>query len=63
MDSGTQRSCTSSPGPLLLAGSTTTTTDRLGHGDIRVTMNTYGHLFPGFDGDIADALGAAFGAV
>jgi integrase len=34
--------------------------DRLGHGDIMITMNTYGHLFAGYDEDIADSLGDAF---
>jgi hypothetical protein len=34
--------------------------DRLGHKDIRMTLNTYGHLFGGFDKGIADALGDAF---
>ena len=34
--------------------------DRLGHKDIRMTLNTYGHLFGGFDEGIADALGDAF---
>lgn len=32
---------------------------RLGHGSIRVTLDTYGHLVPGLDADAADAADAA----
>jgi integrase len=49
---------------LILKTSPTTShkyvSDRLGHGDIMITMNTYGFLFAGFDEDIADSLGDAF---
>lgn len=33
---------------------------RLGHSDIRITMNRYGHLFSAEDMALADALDAAF---
>jgi integrase len=35
--------------------------NRLGHSSIRVTLDTYGHLFPGMDEAVADRLDAAFG--
>jgi hypothetical protein len=31
---------------------------RLGHGSIRVTLDTYGHLLPSLDEDVADGLEA-----
>jgi integrase-like protein len=32
---------------------------RLGHGSIKVTLDTYGHLLPSLDEDVADNLEAA----
>ena len=32
---------------------------RLGHSDIRITLNVYGHLFPSLDEDLAEGLTAA----
>jgi hypothetical protein len=32
----------------------------VGHADIRTTMNTYGHLFPNYDDELAHALDGAF---
>ena len=34
--------------------------ERLGHGSIRVTLDTYGHLFDGLDEAAADALDDVF---
>jgi integrase len=34
--------------------------ERLGHASIRTTLDTYGHLFEGLDGEAADALDNAF---
>lgn len=34
--------------------------ERLGHEDIRTTINTYGHLLPEVDAALADGLGALF---
>lgn len=36
--------------------------ERLGHEDIRTTINIYGHLLPNVDAALADALGAMFDA-
>lgn len=36
--------------------------ERLGHRDIRTTINTYGHLLPSVDAALADALGAMWDA-
>jgi integrase len=36
--------------------------ERLGHEDIRTTINIYGHLLPSVDAALADALGAMFDA-
>ena len=36
--------------------------ERLGHEDIRTTINTYGHLLPSVDEALADALGAMYEA-
>lgn len=36
--------------------------ERLGHKDIRMTINTYGHLVPSVDRALADGLGALFAA-
>jgi len=36
--------------------------ERLGHKDIRMTINTYGHLVPSVDRALADGLGAMFEA-
>jgi hypothetical protein len=33
----------------------------LGHATITVTMDLYGHLFPGMAQDVSDRMGAAFG--
>ena len=30
--------------------------DRLGHSDIRVTLNTYGHLFPSLEASLTEGL-------
>ncbi len=35
--------------------------DRLGHKDIRITLNTYGHLYPSKQREIADLLDADYG--
>jgi integrase len=29
---------------------------QLGHADLRMTLGTYGHLFPDWDGDAADRM-------
>jgi integrase len=29
---------------------------QLGHADLRMTLGTYGHLFPDWDGDVADRM-------
>lgn len=34
--------------------------ERLGHEDIRTTLNTYGHLVPSVDAALADGLSALF---
>ena len=34
--------------------------ERLGHSTINVTLGTYGHLFPGIDDQLNDALGARY---
>jgi len=34
--------------------------DRLGHSDIRVTLNTYGHLFPSLEESLTDRLDALY---
>jgi hypothetical protein len=34
--------------------------ERLGHEDIRTTINTYGHLVPGVDAALADGLDRLF---
>jgi hypothetical protein len=31
-------------------------TNKLGHADLRMTLGTYGHLFPDWDGDVADRM-------
>jgi integrase len=36
--------------------------ERLGHEDIRTTINIYGHLLPNVDAALADALGEMFDA-
>jgi integrase len=36
--------------------------ERLGHEDIRTTINTYGHLLPSVEAALADGLGALFAA-
>jgi integrase len=36
--------------------------ERLGHDDIKTTVNRYGHLLPSVDEALADALGAMFDA-
>ena len=36
--------------------------ERMGHGSIRVTLDTYGHLFDGLDEAAADSLDAVFGS-
>lgn len=36
--------------------------ERLGHEDIRTTVNTYGHMVPSVDAALADGLGALFAA-
>lgn len=36
--------------------------DRLGHADIRITMNRYGHLLPAVDAALVDALDATHSA-
>jgi integrase len=36
---------------------------RLGHEDIKTTMNTYGHVFPSAEPAMADLLDAAYRAV
>jgi len=36
--------------------------ERLGHGDIRTTINTYGHLLPSVDAALADGLDALYNA-
>jgi integrase len=36
--------------------------ERLGHEDIRTTINTYGHMLPSVDAALADALGAMWDA-
>jgi hypothetical protein len=35
---------------------------RLGHADIRTTVNTYGHMVPSVDEALADGLSAPFEA-
>jgi hypothetical protein len=35
----------------------------MGHGSIRVTLDTYGHLFDGMDDAAADALDSAYRGV
>jgi hypothetical protein len=35
---------------------------RLGHEDIRTTVNTYGHMVPSVDAALADGLAALFDA-
>jgi len=34
--------------------------ERLGHNDIRTTINVYGHLLPSVDRALADGLAAGF---
>ena len=34
--------------------------ERMGHSTINVTLGTYGHLFPGIDEQLDDALGARY---
>ena len=34
---------------------------RLGHSDVRTTLQVYGHLYSGWDDAAADAIGVAFG--
>ncbi len=36
--------------------------ERLGHSSIKLTMDTYGHLFPGSDRESAEAMDKLFGA-
>ena len=36
--------------------------ERLGHADIRITMNRYGHMLPSVDAALTDALDAAHAA-
>jgi integrase len=40
-----------------------TVMERMGHSDIRITMNRYAHLFPANDLALADALDATFNSV